>query len=71
MGCNGVIVVLIPYLPADFKHAKKPKGGPLEIEFFFVEGGLRKGLEGGQEPFKTLLRFFKQQKNKILKCAGR
>ena len=28
---------------ADFEHGKnkKPKGGPLEIEIFFVEGGWR------------------------------
>ena len=60
--------VLIPFGPADFQRVEKPKGVPLEIDFF-VEGGLRKGLEGGQEPSKTLLHIFKQQKNKILKSA--
>ena len=37
----------------------------MEIEFFFVEGSLRKVLEGGQEPSKTLLRLFNQQETKI------
>ena len=51
------------------KSKKKSKGGPLEIENFFVEGGLRKGFEGGQEPSKTPLRLFNQQKNKIFKSG--
>ena len=42
---NGM--VLINYLHTDFQSVEKPKGGPLEIEIFFVEGGLRKELEGG------------------------
>ena len=58
--CHPQNLVLIGYLPADFEHAKKPKGGHLEIEFF-----LRKGLEGDQEPSKTLLHFFNQQKLKF------
>ena len=60
------LAVLIGYLCTDFEGGEKPKGGPLEIEFFFVEGGLRKGLEGGQEPSKTLFHLFNQQKIKIL-----
>ena len=31
--------VLLCYLSADFEQAKKQKGGPLEIEIFFAEGG--------------------------------
>ena len=38
---------------------------PLEIENFFVEGVNEMGLEVGQEPSKTLLRLFNQQKTKI------
>ena len=30
---------LLGYLVADFQSIKKPKGGPLETEKFFVEGG--------------------------------
>ena len=33
-----VFWVLIGWVP-DFEHRKKPKGGPLEIEKNFVEGG--------------------------------
>ena len=36
-GCD--CEVLIGYLGADFQRLEKPKGGPLEIEIFFVEGG--------------------------------
>ena len=49
--------VLIPYLHADFEGGEKPKGGPLEIEFFFVEGdffllrGLTKVGGGGSGAF--------------------
>ena len=53
--------VLIPYLCPHFQRIEKPKGGPLEIENFFVEGGLRKGLERGQEPSKNPLRLYNQQ----------
>ena len=49
------ILVLIGYLVSDFE---KPKGGPLEIEKFFVEGGFTKGVRGGKEPSKTLLHIF-------------
>ena len=31
--------VLVYYLRADFQGGEKPKGGPLEIEIFFVAGG--------------------------------
>ena len=64
------ILVLIGYLVSDFHSVEKPQGGPLEIEKFFVEAGLRKGLEGGQEPSKTPLRLFNQQKTKNSKCGG-
>ena len=63
-------MVLVNYRRPHFQGDEKPKGGPLEIEIFFVEGGLRKGLEGGQKPSKTLLRLFNQQKTKISKCGG-
>ena len=56
--------VIVNYLPAHFEGDEKPKGGPLEIENFFVAGGQRKGLEGGQEPSKTLLGFFYKRENK-------
>ena len=39
-------VVLVPYRVADFQGGQKPKGEPLEIGNFFVEGDRRKGLEG-------------------------
>ena len=65
------ILVLIGYLVSDFHSVEKPKGKPLEIGKFFVEAGLRKGLEGGQEPSKTLLHIFFQLKNKILKSETR
>ena len=39
-------MVLVGYRYADFEHGKKPKGGPLEIENFFVEGA-GPYLEGG------------------------
>ena len=32
-------MVLVYYLHPDFQSVEKPKGGPLEIEIFFVEGG--------------------------------
>ena len=57
--------VLTYYLQPHFQSVEKPKGGPLEIEIFFVEGGLRKVLEGGQEPSKTFLHLFNQQETKI------
>ena len=31
--------VLIPYRVTDFHSVEKPKGGPLEIENFLLEGG--------------------------------
>ena len=43
---NKIGRVLVNYLCPDFESDEKPKGKPLEIEKFFVEGGLRKGLEG-------------------------
>ena len=43
--------VLVNYLWAHFQNVEKSKGGPLEIEIFFVVGGLRRGLEVGQKPF--------------------
>ena len=55
---------VLVYYPGHFKELQKPKGGPLEILIFFIEGGLRKRLEGGQEPPKTLPHLFKQLKNK-------
>ena len=40
--------VLLNYRYADFEHGKKPKGVPLEIENFFVEGvNERVGGESG------------------------
>ena len=35
---NVVNMVLIDYPGGDFQSVEKPKGGPLEIENFFVEG---------------------------------
>ena len=32
-------LVLVYYLGTDFEADEKPKGGPLEIEIFFAEGG--------------------------------
>ena len=55
-------MVLILYRGADFQEGEKPKGAPLEIEIFLV-------WREGQEPSKSLLRLFNQQKNKILKSA--
>ena len=55
------------YLPPDFQDGERPKGeGPLEIEFFFVEGGLRKGLEGVRrllKPSSVYNQVYNQQKN--------
>ena len=63
------LLVLLGYVQI-FKAAKDQKGkGPLEIEIFFVEGGLRKGLEGGQEFSKTFHSLFIQQENKFLKSV--
>ena len=62
------ISVLLGYPGADFQANEKPKGGPLEIEFF-CWGGLTKGVGGGQVPSKTLLHFFNKQKTKKLKSA--
>ena len=31
--------VLICYLYTNFHGGEKPKGGPLEIEIFFIDGG--------------------------------
>ena len=45
--------ILMHFPPPDFEGDEKPKRRPLEIEFFFVEGST-KGVEGGQEPSKTL-----------------
>ena len=58
-------MVLTCYLWAHFQSVEKPKGGPLEIEIFFVEGGKLKGLEGGQEPSKTPSDFFSNKKIRI------
>ena len=50
----------------NYQSVENPKEErPLEIENFFVEGVNEMGLEGGQEPSKTLLRLFNQQKTKI------
>ena len=38
--------VLLGYRVSDFEHRKKPKGGPLEIEKFFVEGVNERGWRG-------------------------
>ena len=59
-------VVLVYCRGADFEGGEKPNGGPLEIKIFFVEGGKRNGLERGQEPSKTPLHLFIQQKIKFL-----
>ena len=64
------ILVLIGYLVSDFHSVEKPKGGPLEIEKFFVEGGLRKGLEGVRSPPKPSSTFFSTE-TKILKSETR
>ena len=39
----GVLMVLLYYLWAHFEGDEKSKGGPLEIEIFFVEGVIEKG----------------------------
>ena len=66
-------LLLIYYLPPDFGGDEKPKGGPLEIEKIFVEGGRRKGLEGGHlkpsSSSKTPLGFFYKRENKFFKSG--
>ena len=58
--------VLIGYLYAHFEGDVKPKGGPLEIEFFLLRGINEMGWRGLGIP-----RFFYQQKTKIKNCAYR
>ena len=49
-------------LPADFEDGEKPQGGDTwKSKFYLLMGGQRKGLEGRQEPSKTL--FIQQQKH--------
>ena len=57
-------LVLLNYLCPAFEGDEKPKGDPWKSKFF-CWGGLTKGVEGGQEPSKTLHHLFIQQKNKI------
>ena len=59
------------YLGTDFDGCEKPKGGPLEIENFFVEGVNERGWKGGQEPSKPPPPTFFQQKIQNRKCAHR
>ena len=51
-------LVLMDYLPADFQTVEKPKGGPLEIENFFVEGVNKRGwmeVRGFLKPYSSFL----------------
>ena len=53
------------YLSVIYPHIlnkiKNPRGDPWKSKFFLLRGV----YERGQEPSKTLLRFFKQQKIKF------
>ena len=40
-------MVLMDYQPPDFQGGEKPKGETLEIENFFVEGGVAKRVGRG------------------------
>ena len=42
----------------------KNQRGPLEIGIFLLRG-VNEGVGGGQEPSKTLLRYFYKRENKI------
>ena len=57
--------VLVYYQPPDFQSVKKPKRGPLEIENFFVEGDLRKVLEGVTSLLKPSSGFLIKKKLKF------
>ena len=51
-------LVLMDYLPADFQTVEKPKGGPLEIENFFVEGVNKRSwmeVRGLLKPYSAFL----------------
>ena len=60
-----MVLVLLNYPPPHFQRDEKPKGGPLEIEIFFVEGGLRKGLEGVRSLLKPSSAFLINKKLKF------
>ena len=63
---NLLVLVCPCQLPVStFLKPWKTTGGTLEIENFFVEGGLRKGLEWGSKAFLNSLRFFIIKKLKI------
>ena len=49
----------------------KIMGNKKDKRKYFLLRGLTKGIEGGQEPYKTLLHLFNQQKNKIFKSTNR
>ena len=63
--------VLVGYRYAHFWRLEgENQRGTLGNRIFFCWGGLTKGVAGGQEPTKTLPRFFNQQVSKKLKCKN-
>ena len=53
----------------DFQGGEKPKGGPLKIEKFFVEGDWRKGLEGVRSLLKPSSTFLINKNIKFQICG--
>ena len=59
------IKVLLNYPPPHFQGDEKPKGGPLEIEIFFVEGVYERGWRGVRSLLKPSSAFLINKKLKF------
>ena len=63
---NTNLRVLLYYLHTDFHTVEKPKGGPLEIEKFFVEGVNERGWRGVRSLLKPSSAFIINEKINFL-----